>query len=395
MLDVWPAFPIIVLCHNANSISPPHGVLNVIVALKCYDRVCEIDFSGIPESLLKRFAALTTPFPALTSLRLHSDEEWPLILPSSFLGGFAPRLRSLRLYGIPFPAPQKLLLSCTELVTLCIENTPDTGCVSPEEMAVCLSALANVEEVALGFRRPLLPWHQTSPNQPSLTRAVLPALTSLRFRGDCWFLEAVISRIDVPLLDHFDITFFNLTLSVTPLLCNLLSMEKFRGLHRAKLAFHDRVADITLSRQEQPADRKSSVLGVLCGGPGRQLSSMTRICSSSLPPVSMLNHLHIHDSYWLARLPDEMDSAEWLGLLLPFTSVENLYLSHKHALYVTRALTELTGERIAQVLPALQNIFLPRSPLPGADPEIIGQFITARELSGRPVSVHYRDGIGW
>ena len=395
MLDIWPAFPIVVLCHNANSSSPLHGVLNVIVALKCYDRVCEIDLSGIPESLLKRFAALTTPFPALTSLRLHSDDEWPLILPSSFLGGFAPRLRSLRLYGIPFPAPQKLLLSCTGLVTLRMENTPDTGCVSPEEMAVCLSALVNIEEVALGFRNPLFPWHQTSPNQPSLSRAVLPALTSLIFRGDCWFLEAVISRIDVPLLDHFVITFFDLTLSATPLLCDLLSMETFRGLHRAKVAFHDRVVDISLSRQEQSADRKSSVLGILCGGAGRQLSSMKRICGSSLPHISAIRHLTIHNSYFLARLPYKMDNAEWLGLLLPFTSVENLYLSHKHALYVTRALTELTGERIVQVLPALQNIFLQRSPLPGADAEITGQFITARQLSGRSLSVHYRDGIGW
>ena len=184
MLDVWPAFPIVVSCHNTNSSSPLRGVLNVIAALKCYDRVCEIDLSGTPDYLLKRFAALTIPFPALTSLQLHSDEDWPLILPSSILGGFAPRLRSLWLSGIPFPAPRNLFLSCTGLATLRMENIPHTGCISPEDMATCLSALVKVEEVTLGFRRALLddvlPWHQTSSNQHSPTCAVFPALTSLR-----------------------------------------------------------------------------------------------------------------------------------------------------------------------------------------------------------------------
>jgi len=400
-LDIWPAFPIVVLCHNTNSSSPLRGVLNIIAALKCYNRVCEINFSGIPDSLLKRFAALTIPFPALTSLQLHSNEDWPywpLILPSSFLGGFAPRLRSLRLNGIAFPAPQKLFSSCTGLATLRMENIPRTGYISPDDMATCLSALAKVEEVALGFRWDQLhyPWFQTSPNQPSPTCAVLPSLTSLRFRGDSWYLETLISQIDVPLLDNFDITFFDLTLSNTPLLCELISrMETFKGLHRAKVAFRDYIADITFSRQEPSADCKTLKLGIACGRPAQQLSSMTRICSSSLPPLSTLTHLYIHDSYWLTHSPDEMVNAQWLELLLPFTSVENLHLCHKQAPYVTRALQELTGERIVQVLPALQTIFLHRPPLSGADPEVTGRFIAARQLSGRPVSVHYAYGIGW
>jgi len=400
MLDVWPAFPIVVSCHNTNSSSPLRGVLNVIAALKCYDRVCEIDLSGTPDYLLKRFAALTIPFPVLTSLQLHSDEDWPLILPSSILGGFAPRLRSLWLSGIPCPAPRNLFLSCTGLATLRMENIPHTGCISPEDMATCLSALVKVEEVTLGFRRALLddvlPWHQTSSNQHSPTCAVFPALTSLRFRGDCWYFEALISQMDVPLLNNFDISFFDLTLSHTPLLCELIGrIETFKGLHRAKLAFQDFVADITLSRQEQPADCKTLKLGIACRGPAQQLSSMTQICNSSLPPLSTLRHLYILDSYSLTGLPDEMDNARWLGLLLPFTSVENLHLSYKQAPYVTRALQALTGERIVQVLPALRTIFLHGSPLSGADPEVAGRFIAARQHFGRPVSVHYTDGIGW
>jgi len=382
------------------------------VTIQIRARLCVVSLTSLPSSSAATMCVKSTsrvfqilywnnsrelmiPFPALTSLQLHSNEEWPLTLPSSFLGLFAPRLRSLRLSGIPFSAPYKLLLSCAGLATLRMENIPHTEYISPEDMVTCLSVLAKVEEVALGFQR-ALSWNQTSPNQSSPTHAVLPALTFLRFQGDCWYLEALISQIDVPLLDNFDISFFNLTLSNTPLLCELISrMETFKGLHRAKVVFQDCIANITLSRQGWSADYKTSKLGIICRRPDQQLSSMARICSSSLPSLSTLTHLYIHDSYWLTGFLDEMDNTQWVELLVPFTSVENLHLCHKQAPYVTCALQELTGERIVQVLPALQTIFLNKPPLTGADPKVTGWFIVARQLSGRPVSVHYRDGIRW
>lgn len=60
---------------------------------------------------LEKFAAeIHEPFQALT--RLH------IVLPDAFMGGSAPRLRSLYLAGIPLPALSKLLLSATDLVYL-------------------------------------------------------------------------------------------------------------------------------------------------------------------------------------------------------------------------------------------------------------------------------------
>lgn len=93
-----------------------------------------------------------------------------------------------------------------------------------------------------------------------------------------------------------------------------------------------------------------------------------------------------------------MDNAQWLELPTPFTSVENLYLSHKQVLYVTRALPGLACARIVQVLPALQAIFLQRSPRFGAEPKVPGKFIAARQFIHRSVCVHYysnMDGTEW
>jgi len=60
------------------------------------------------------------PFLELTDLRLaiYGDDGLVPILPDSFLGGTAPRLLSLDLFNVPFPALPKLLLSATHLVYL-------------------------------------------------------------------------------------------------------------------------------------------------------------------------------------------------------------------------------------------------------------------------------------
>jgi len=397
MLDIWPEFPIVVSYHTSPS-SRPRGVLNVIAALQCPRRVREISLSGVPNSLLKRSTALKVAFTALTSLQLSSeldDNEGCSVLPDSFLGGFAPSLRSLDLHGISFPALRKLLLYSTDLVTLRLERIPISWYISPEDMASSLSTLTKLEEVAIGFRHPLFPWHHVDQHHvPPVTRSVLPALTSLRFRGDFWYLEALISRILLPLLNNFDITFANQPviqpISHVPLLCELISStEAFEAPHRADLSFHPRIVSITLSQPEEIVNCRGLKLGVLCRGSELQRSSLAQLCNLTLPPLPTLEHLYIHCSYMLIHWQTEMENAQWLEILRPFTSVKNLYLSDRLALYVARALQGLSGESVTEVLPTLQNIFLPGLKRSGAVHKAIGQFVAARQLSGRSVSVLY------
>jgi hypothetical protein len=95
MLDIWPGLPIVI---SAWSPSPGSGVTNIISALQQHNRVCKIHIWNAPSSLLKEFAAMQGPFPALTELSLSLAEN-PPVLPDSFLGRSAPRLRSLRRSG--------------------------------------------------------------------------------------------------------------------------------------------------------------------------------------------------------------------------------------------------------------------------------------------------------
>lgn len=393
MLDIWPACPIVVFCHRSPGFTL-RGVRNVIAALKCCDRVCEIRLWGVQKSLLKRFAVLNASFPELKSVQLSlaDDGNSPAVLSDSFLGGFAPRLQSLDLYGISFPHPQKLLLSTKDLVTLRLEDIPSSGYISPEEMASCLSGLTKLEQVALGFRSiqagiSLHPEYMRQ-HPPLHSHCVLPALTSLRFRGRRNYFEALISRIGVPPLEDLDITFFFHIEDNAMILQLHEFINRIEGLeapHRADIAIDNQSVQVTISRPEGMVNRGTLKVGMLSKRADDQLSYLVHFCKSSLLPLSTLEHLHLHGSF--PRSPHYLlETFRWSDVFLPFTSVKNLHVSKELAIGVSDALQQSAAER---VLPALQNIFLPGSQPSGALLQANTQLAANRQHSGRPVSVHY------
>jgi len=86
-------------------------------------------------------------------------------------------------------------------------------------------------------------------------------------------------------------------------------------------------------------------------------------------------------SYW----KDDMDSVQWLKLLAPFTAVKKLYLKEEPVL---NALQGLSGESVTRMLPALQTISSLEVKISRPIKEPTERFVTARRLSGRPVTVH-------
>jgi hypothetical protein len=107
-----------------------------------------------------------------------------------------------------------------------------------------------------------------------------------------------------------------------------------------------------------------------------------------LPPSSPVKDLYIEHQYsQLVWENDAIENTQWLQLLLPFTAVKNLYLPEEFAPGIAAALQELVGARITEVLPGLQNIFVEGLEPLGPFRENIGQFVTARRLSGHPVAI--------
>ncbi len=59
--------------------------------------------------------------------------------------------------------------------------------------------------------------------------------------------------------------------------------------------------------------------------------------------------------------------------------------------FIAPALQELIGERVTEVLPALQTLFLEEDHLLGPVQEAIGKFVATRQLAGHPIIVSHWD----
>ena len=385
MLDVWPALPIVV--EGRSGMSRPQVERNVMTSLKQRDRVCKIDLWPAPILFLKRMRAIKGPFLALTDLELCStnSEKAPL-LPNSFLGGSAPRLRSLRLDGIPFRGLPKLLLSTTELVYLELSDIPNSGYISPEVMATSLASLTRLQRLCVGFCPQSYVVADRLPHPP--TRTVLPALTSLHFTGDHKYLEVILSRIDAPLLHYIQLEAFRKQVFDARQLRHLISRtETFKEAHRATVEFYDSCMGLNIFSRGVTTDHRLLELETSRTASYWPLSGFAQLCSSALPPLPILERFEIYKygEHWR----DPMGNTEWLELLHPFTSVKNLVLNDKVAGCLAPALQGLTVETVTGTLPALETLSLKASARFGPTREAIAQFVATRQLSGRPVAVHY------
>jgi len=391
MLDIWPELPLVIYTRFESS--RRLGAANVIAAFKQHDRVYRILIHHIPNSLMKKITAMKKPFPALKFLDIRSDHDNPPVLPDSFLGGSAPHLEELTLWNIPFPGLPKLLLSTRDLVFLDIERFPRSGYLSPETIVTCLSTLTRLEEFHLMFRFPRSQAERASRRPPPLVRVIHPALTYLWFRGDSDYLEDLVSRIDTPSLIHAHMRFFNQLVFDTPLLGDFISRtEAFMAPHRADISFSGLCVQVQLFRRDQPGkiDDRMLALNVLCRASDWQLSSIAQVCSSTIRSLPTLERLRIYEDNYSkphVQWEDDMEHAQWLELLQPFISVNGLVLSESLVPLFAPALQELAKERVTEVLPALHNLFLPEQQPSGSVQEAIGQFIAARRLSNRPVTV--------
>lgn len=402
MLHVWPRLPIAIAQRRWDIWDHDSGnshAWNMVEVLdsEYYDRICEIDLFDIPNCHLERIAsAMQKPFPELTDLHLDFDYNAKHILPVAFLGGSAPQLRKLDLNRTPFPTIKKLLLSSNNLVTLRLWHVSDSGYISPETMVTCLSVMPKLNQLELGFQLPQSSPPQPSPDfasryPPTVTRSVLPALTSFSFRGVCEYLEDIVARIDATLLQNFRIELLPLGFAVDlPQLHQFISRtEGLKNLYRATVVFSQCNFKITLA--QGTLEIGSSELSIIIWRrPFELLPSIAQVCRSSLPPIPTLEHLKIDNGdpppHWI----DETESTQWLQFLDPFVSVKNLDLPQKAALHVWNAgdRQNLAVGGPTEVLPALQNLFIRDLEPLGPVQKAIHGFVTARQFFGHPVAVN-------
>ena len=375
-LDVWPLLPIIVWGED----DAKWGVDNINAALEHNDRICQLVLFKISSSQMEKvLAGMQQPFLALKHLQLVAKDD-TVAVPDSFLGGSAPRLQTLTLSWIPFPGLSKLLLSATHLVHLELWRIPSSRYFSPEAMVTAVSVLTSLETLIIGFECPPFRSNRRLPTQ---TRTLLPILTKFSFNGDDEYLEDLVARIDAPLLDNLIITFVYAPIFDTSQLTRFISRSpKFKGYDKAHVDIADWRVSVTLP---QTLDRRIC-LETLCTVSDLQLLSLAQVCGSFFPQtlIHAVEHLYIKSTwsllYWQK---DIVQSSQWLDLFRPFSAVRCLYISREFAPRIMPALQGLVGERLTEVLPVMQTLFLEEEELlSGPVREAIWQFVAARKFIG-------------
>jgi hypothetical protein len=364
---------------------------NILAALEHHDRLCHATLMGVPHSQTGKVSVvMKETFPALTHLWLkpNDDEAAPahLIIPDSFL---APRLQLFFLTRVSFPGLPKVLFSATNLVHLSLHNIPHSGYISPETMAACISTSTGLEWLSLKFEsprsRPLLETRRP----PSQTRSILPALINFTFTGVSEYLEALVARIDAPLLNYMSIIFFHQLILHTPHLTQFITRTptlKLNGQTKARVQFSGLTVSCVLPR----GGIKGLLLGMSCRQSDWQFSSISQICASSFPRalIQTIEDLYIvEDTPPRPRWQDDIEFSYWLELLQPFTTVKNLYLSKEFIPRIAPSLQQLVGQRMTETLPALQSLFVEDSNPSGPVQEDIGKFVAARQASDHPIAI--------
>lgn len=384
--DVWPAFPMFIRSRYSGD--------HVISALKHRDRVVGIHFSLLSRRQLEICASLMEePFPALRTLFLRcctKDSDAPVIT-DAFLGGSAPCLQRIELWRVPFPTLPNLLLSASNLVHLHLEDITNIGYISPDVMATCLAMLTRLQYVDISFSSKKSFPDQTNRCPPPPARAVLPAITTFMFEGISEYLEDLMARIDVPLLDHLVLhLFYQPIIDMRQLPQLICRTEKFelKPPVEAKVVFLHNDVDIFLLPSESVY---SYLLFRLVGARSEeQLSWLAQICTQCLALLSCVHKLMLNPVYFAPPPPqDWQDLMPWLGFLRPFNSVRILHV-HELEVLIARLLGELTGERATQVLPMLHTLVLESDQSEALLTRILKPFIDARRLLDHPVKVHWR-----
>ena len=127
-------------------------------------------------------------------------------------------------------------------------------------------------------------------------------------------------------------------------------------------------------------------MNILCRRLDWQVPPLEQVCTSCLPPLSILEDVCFYKS--ASDWEGSVENGQWLGIFRSFIAVKNFYLSEEFASRIAPALEELVEGRTTDVLPALQNIFLKGLGSSGSVQESIGQFVAARQAANHPVGIY-------
>ena len=357
----------------------------IILALQHRDRVRRIRIRVPLPNLQKVLLAIDDEFSMLEYIYIWPPmQDMGLILPKTFQ---APHLRYLILSNFAIQIGNPLLTTAVGLVTLSLERIHPSTYFRPNDLLQLLSLMPQLEVLGITFHSPV-------PNSeaemqlldtPTMTHITLPNLHWFVFGGDSAYLEALLPRMTIPLLEKLGIIFFSqLTFSVPHLLQFIDKREKFR-FRSAEFCFSPRSLTILVDHHG-----KKYTLGmeVLCTRLDQQVASAAQIFDALRTSSSMVEHITLQCGDGFTTLEgwqNPADRTRFRELLRSFGNVKTLRVPNNDlTMQVSHSLRPDDEESPMELLPELKELEYFAS---GEAGNMFTSFIDAREKAGHPVTL--------
>ena len=356
---------------------------SAIFALQQRERVRRIHLAAPTAILRNLIKAMNGKFPILERLVLRSQTETRigLVLPKK---SQAPLLHHLTLSNITLSKGSQLLRRADGLITLALLNLPASRWFHPEHLVAQLSAMSHLEMATIHFYA-VIPNHEVKRRLLSapVTHITLPRLKLLILRGGSAYLEGILCRLSAPLLSTLSVEFFNqLTFDLHRLhqFVRPTGEPRFRS---ARMHFDKEFFSLIVDPYLERTGAYPFLVQVNCRPLNWQAACAAQICNTLAPLLASVGSLTLgfHKD---GSVPwkDEIDRAQWHGLLRTFAGVKSLQLTGGLAgdLFSSLRLDEL--ELTLELLPGLEELV---SSGRGHSDDSFALFISARQATGRPI----------
>ena len=392
MLANSPPLPLIIDHLNEYHHITTKDEEGIILALQHRDRVRRIRLMNPIAILEKLIIALDGEFPILENLIIFQQRYFTptvenntnLKFPETFR---APHLRHLLLENFAILIESPLLTTMGNLVTLSLDQIQPSAYFHPNALLQRLSLIPRLEILGITFTTyyPSADVERQLLSTPIMTRVALPNLHWLGFRGACAYLEALLPWVTVPLLEKFQVYFFNERTYSIPHLQQLMSNAGNFRLKTATLKFNN--GYLNVQTYPHKGAQMFALDMELCGGHlDWQVASSAQVIHTLRTVFSAVEHLALEYYRYSASSEwnNEADRTSWRELLGSFGNVKSLCVNYELVEHISRALQPAEGESPTELLPELQEISYSTR---GAPRNAFTSFIDARQKAGRPIAV--------
>ncbi|KAH8977619.1 hypothetical protein EDB83DRAFT_2448356 [Lactarius deliciosus] len=268
-------------------------------------------------------------------------------------------------------------------------------------MVAGLAMLTRLESLRIHFQIPKFPPEQRTGHLDHPMQVVLPALIEFYYKGCGEYLEDFVAQLDAPRLDDAEMSVDRLDSFRLPQLSMFIARTEAPKFRHARVDIGDQAFNVELKRSNRAYGKPAPVRARFSLSPSFEWTDtrtayLAHVLRQIFAMFPNLGHLDIHCDDRIPGWEDHITTTEWLAFLHLFTTLEVLDVSGWLARQVARALGDIPGETVTEVLPSLHLLWLndnSRSYFEDHETqqerrvESLQHFASLREFYGLPVTV--------